>query len=127
MGKNRLITEEKSIAKIFNDYFTSIIKHLHIERKEFDSKNVKFSNNAVLSAVNKSQNHTSILKIKSNRTYSGFSFRPVNYEEALTELKNLDISKTSQLEEVPTKIVKEDLNIFATFLVKDINTCIKKG
>ena len=117
----------KSIAKVFNDYFTSIIKHLHIERKEFDSKNVKFSNNAVLSAVNKSQNHTSILKIKSNRTYSGFSFRPVNYEEALTELKNLDISKTSQLEEVPTKIVKEDLNIFATFLVKDINTCIKKG
>ena len=127
MGKNRLITEEKSIAKIFNDYFTSIIKHLHIERKEFDSNNVKFSNNAVLSAVNKSQNHTSILKIKSNRTYSGFSFRPVNYEEALTELKNLDISKTSQLEEVPTKIVKEDLNIFATFLVRDINTCIKKG
>ena len=127
MGKNRLITEEKSIAKIFNDYFTSIIKHLHIERKGFDSNNVKFSNNAVLSAVNKSQNHTSILKIKSNRTYSGFSFRPVNYEEALTEFKNLDISKTSQLEEVPTKIVKEDLNIFATFLVKDINTCIKKG
>ena len=127
MGKNRLITEEKSIAKIFNDYFTSIIKHLHIERKEFDSKNVKFSNNAVLSAVNKFQNHPSILKIKSHQFYSGFSFRPVNYEEALTELKNLDISKTSQLEEVPTKIVKEDLNIFATFLVKDINTCIKKG
>ena len=66
MGKNRLITDEKSIAKIFNDYFTSIIKHLHIERKKFDSKNVKFSNNAVLSAVNKFQNHPSILKIKSN-------------------------------------------------------------
>ena len=72
--KNRLITDEKSIAKVFNDYFTSIIKHLYIERKEFDSKNVKFSNNAVLSAVNKFQNHPSILKIKSNRTYSGFSF-----------------------------------------------------
>ena len=85
--KNRLITDEKSTAKVFNDYFTSIIKHLHIERKEFDSKNVKFSNNAVLSAVNKFQNHPSILKIKSNRTYSGFSFRLANYEEVLTELK----------------------------------------
>ena len=72
--KNRLTTDEKYAAKIFNDYFTSIIKHLHKERKEFDSKNVKFSNNAVLSAVNKFQNHPSILKIKSNRTYSGFSF-----------------------------------------------------
>ena len=45
--------------------------------------------------------------MKSNRTYSGFSFRPVNYEEVLTELKNLDMSKTTQLEGIPTKIVKE--------------------
>ena len=124
--KNRLVTDEKSIAKVFNDYFTSIIKHLHIERKEFDSKNVKFSNNAVSSVVNKFQNHPYILKIKSSRTYSSFSFRPVNYKEVLTELKNLDMSKTTQLEGISTEIVKENLNIFATFLVKDINTCIRK-
>ena len=67
------------------------------------------------------------MKIKSNRTYSGFSFRPVNYEEVLTELKNLDVSKTTQLEGIPTKIVKENLNIFATFLTNDINKCIRKG
>ena len=58
--KNRLIADEKSIEKVFNDYFTSVIKHRHIERKEFDSKSVKFSNNAFLSAVNKFQNHPSI-------------------------------------------------------------------
>ena len=115
------MTDEKCITKIFNDYFTSIIKHLHIERKEFDSKNVKLSNNAVLSAVNKFQNHPSILKIKSNQTYSGFSFRPVIYKEVLTELKNLDVSKKTQLEGIPKKIVMENLNIFATFLAKDIN------
>ena len=124
--KNKLITDEKSIGKFFNDYFTSIIKHLRIERKEFDSKYVKFSNNTVLSAVNKFQNHPSISKIKSDRTYLGFSFRPTNYEEVLTELKNLDVSKTTQLEGIPTKIAKENLNIFATFLAKDINKCIRK-
>ena len=113
-------TDEKSIVKIFNDYFTSICKNLHIERIEFDSKNVKFSNNAVLSVINKFQNYRSILKIKSNRTYSGFSFQLANYEEVLAELKNLDMSKTTQLEGILTKIVKENLNIFAKFLVKDI-------
>ena len=92
----QLIADKKSIAKFFIDYFPSIIKHLHIERNEFNSKQVKLSNNLVLSAVNKFQNHPSILKIKSNQT-SGFSFRPVNYEEALTELKNLHMSKTTQL------------------------------
>ena len=60
------------------------------------------------------------MKIKSNRTYSGFSFQPENYEEVLAELKNLDMSKATQLEGILTKIVKENLNIFAKFLVKDI-------
>ena len=31
------------------------------------------------------------------------------------------MSKTIQLEGIPTKIVKENLNVLATFLVKDIN------
>ena len=34
---NKLITDEKPIAKIFNDYFTSIINHLHI-KKSISSK-----------------------------------------------------------------------------------------
>ena len=123
--KNRLIKDKKSIAKVFNYYFTLIIKHLHID--EFDSKTVKFSNNAVLFAVNKFQNQPSILKIKSYRTYSGFRFRPGYYEEVPIELKDLDMSKTTQLEGIPTKIVKENLNILASFSVKDINTCIRKA
>ena len=37
------------------------------------------------------------------------------------------MSKTTQLERIPTKIPQENLNIFATFLVKDINTCNENG
>ena len=36
------------------------------------------------------------------------------------------MSRATQLEGIPTKIVKENLNIFATFLVKDRNT-FRKG
>ena len=57
----------------------------------------------------------SILKIKSNRIYSGFTFRPVNYEEVFKELKK------------KKKILKENLDVFATFLVQGIFTCIRKG
>ena len=53
--KNRLITDEKSLIKSFNGYFTLIIKHLHIERNEFDPKHVNLPNNLVLPAVNKFQ------------------------------------------------------------------------
>ena len=37
------------------------------------------------------------------------------------------MSKSTQLEGIPTKIAKENLNIFTTFLAEDINTCIRKG
>ena len=73
-GKNRLITDEKSIGKTFNDYFTSIIKHLPIGRNEFESKQVKLSNNLALSAVNRFQNDPSVLKTKSNQLTQALVF-----------------------------------------------------
>ena len=57
MGKYRLTTDDKSVAKYFNDCFTLIIKHLHIERVKSYTKHVNLSNNPVLSAVDKFQNH----------------------------------------------------------------------
>ena len=41
-------------------------------------------------------------------------------------LKHLDIPKTIQLKGISTKIVKGNVKVFATFLVNDIYTCIKK-
>ena len=107
MEKNRLITYTTSTAKVFNDCFNSIIKQLHIERNELVPKHVNLSNNPVLSAVNKFQNHPTILKIKQTKlTQAGFRFRPVTYEQSFTELKNLDMSKTTQLEGISTKNVE---------------------
>ena len=37
------------------------------------------------------------------------------------------MSKKTQCEGSPTKIMKENLNIFATFLANDINKFIRKG
>ena len=42
---DRVIRDEKSVAKIFKDYFTSLMKHLHMERSESDLKHMKLFNN----------------------------------------------------------------------------------
>ena len=52
-----------SVAKVFNDYCTSRIEHLHTERDECDPKHVNLFNNYVLLVLNKFQNHPSLLKI----------------------------------------------------------------
>ena len=86
----KIITDDKSVAKVFNDYFSLIIKHLYLERNEFDPKHMNLRNNPIFSTVNKLQNHPSIFKIRSNRTYSGFNYRTANYKEVLKELKKVE-------------------------------------
>ena len=95
-GNSRLITDEKSVVQIFNHFFTSIIKQLHEGRNKFGPKHMNLSRNPVLLAVNKFQNHPNILKIKSNRTCSGFSFRRVNYNPFVPNFSFLYPLKTEK-------------------------------
>lgn len=41
----------KDATKIFNDFFSSIMKHLKIERNESDDKDINFASNPVLSTA----------------------------------------------------------------------------
>ena len=111
-------------SAFFNGYFTETIKHLFIGRNKSSPKLVNLSSFLVLSAANEFQNHPSILKIKSNRTYPGIRFRPVNYEEVVAEfryVKNNSIGGNSYL-----KIVRKHLSVFVKFVAKDIMHASKR-
>ena len=47
--------------------------------------------------------------------------------EILNEIVNLDASKSCQDTDVPTKIIKENADIFADFIYPAINTTINKN
>ena len=51
-----------------------------------------------------------------------FSFRKVTYEEILNKINSLDASKLTQSENIPFKIIKD--NIFANFILQNFNKCI---
>lgn len=38
----------KDVTKIFNDFFSSIMKHLKIERNKSDDKDINFASNPIL-------------------------------------------------------------------------------
>ena len=46
-----------------------------------------------------------------------FSFRKVTYEEILNEINSLDTSKSTQSEDIPFKIIKDNADIFANFIL----------
>ena len=52
-----------------------------------------------------------------------FSLRKVTHEEILNEINNLDTSKSTQSEDIPFKIIKDNADIFANFILQNFNKC----
>ena len=81
----------------------------------------------VLKTINKYGAHPSILSIKEKMNNNVFSFRNVTYEEILNEINSLDTSKSAQSEDFPFKIIKDNVDIFANFILQSFNKCIIDG
>ena len=81
----------------------------------------------VLKAIKKYSAHPSILRIKDKMNNNVFSFRKVTYEEILIEMNSLDTSKSTQLEDIPFKIIKDNADIFANFILQNLKKRIIDG
>ena len=51
----------------------------------------------------------------------------VSYEEVLKEIKNLQTAKTTQQNDIPKKILKENSEVFARYFYENINFCIENS
>ena len=56
-----------------------------------------------------------------------FSFRKVTYKEILNEINSLGTSKSTQSEDIPFNIIKDNADIFANFILQNFNKCITDG
>ena len=70
------------------------------------------------------EKHPSILKIKEVNSDCIFSFENISLEDDKTW--ELDISKASQVLDIPTKIIKPNADIFSEFFFVNINYSINK-
>ena len=73
-------------------------------------------------AIVRCRNHPSIVAIKKMcGSKSHFSFENVEKEEILKETTNLNINKAIQNTDIPTKIIKENSDIFGNFIFSNLN------
>ena len=77
--------------------------------------------------IDKYKNHPSIVAIKKKYGNSQFSFTGVERNDLLKDILKLDSSKASQANDIPTKIIKMNADLFADFLIGPLNDCIRKG
>ena len=117
--KEEILTNGSSVAKVLNNFFSSIVKALGISDYTHSYPLAKEVNDPTLTAIIKSRNHPSVLTIPDKyKTNSIFTFSHVTKEEVLKEIGNLDATKLSQDTDIPRKIIKQNLDIFASFICK---------
>ena len=122
----KVISEDMEIAVTFNEFFVNIVPSLKISPKENYETDVGNDNESILNYINKFKNHPSIKVIKSRKKEEQtFTFSYASYEEVLNEIRKLQTTKTTQQNDIPTKILKENLEVFARYFHKNINFVLR--
>ena len=100
-----IISEDKAIAEVFNNFFINIVQNLKISiENDFDTNFLK-AEDPVLNAISKC--HPSVIIIKEkNKLREKFSFSPAQHDDNLKNIKKLDSPKTSKQTDISTKILK---------------------
>ena len=123
-GKN--ISNDTELCEIFHGFFFNIISKLNISKKYQCFLN-DMGSDSILSVLNAVKNHPSIINIKSKKLNSTFSFENTYSDIVMKVINNLNVAKTCQVNDLPTKVIKINKDIFANFITDHFNYCIANG
>ena len=123
--KEEILTKDNSVAKVLNNFFPNIVKTLGISDYMHSHPWAKEVNDPTLRAIMKYRNHPNVLTILDKyKNNSIFTFSHVTKEEVLKEIGNLDTTKSSRDTDIPTKVIKQNSDIFVSFICKTFNNMV---
>ena len=123
-GKN--ISNDTELCDIFNGFFCNVISELNIPKKYQCFLN-DMDSDSILSVLNAFKNHPSIKNMKRKKLNSTFSFKNTYTDVVMKLINTLNVAKTCQVNDIPTKIIKINKDIFANFITDHVNYCIANG
>ena len=122
----KIIQEEGEFGKTLNDFFASIVENLGINENLLPTSSSETRN--VESIIAKFENHPSVVTIRNCfDDNSIFSFKEIGETELIKQINHLNIKNRSLSSDIPTKIIKEFADLFATFITENFNLCLNKG
>ena len=80
----------------------------------------------VFNAIRKYKDHPSIIMIMKNmKTDTSFKFEHVSIRDIEIEIENIDTSKAFQNDDIPSKIIKQNWDIFSRIIHNQFNNSLK--
>ena len=122
---DKIIENDENTPSILNEFFSNVVTTLKIPQyneMEPVSHNI---GDPLMKAIMKYTFHLSIVAIKKNSNSGlSFSFSQVERHEILKEINNLKTNKATQSTDIPTKLIKENSDIFGDFIFGNYNNCV---
>ena len=122
LDENKIVSKDNELVEIFNEYFGNIVKNLGIKY----NNDIRLDNDPVINAIKIHEGHASIRKIKDLSGENNiFCFDLVTFDEVWEEIDKLDTYKTSQHLDIPTKIIKQNVDIFTPYFHESFNNMLE--
>ena len=125
-----IVGEYNTAAKVLNTFFSNIVSNLNIAEYSNCEPFANIISDPVLKCAVKFRNHPSILAIGEvckKHSRLPFSFSKIKREEILREILKLETSKACQDTHIPTKIIKENVDVFADILLASFDDFVEKS
>ena len=111
-----MTTQHEKNAELLNLFFSSAVKNLKIPELSDTSPLAERLSDPVRKAILKYKNR-----------YSHFHFNEVGVEEVYQEIRKLSTRKSVQSTDIPTRVPKENADIFAEYICRFFIESIKKS
>ena len=122
---NEILSNEQEIAETLNCYFSNIVPNLNISFNKSYLLDRSDIQDSVSNIIRRYKNHPSIKIIKTHIQYAeNFSFKQIDLPELLEVIQSLDTNKTAQDSDIPTKLLKENCDIYSEILLTNFNNSI---
>ena len=118
--KGNLLTDDFEIAETFNKFFQNLVPNLNLKVRSKLLCQAPENGDEVLAAICKYQNHPSIKTIFEKCNFS-FSFKTVSLTDIEKEMTSLNTNKASHSSDIPTKILKQNVDFFSPFMLGYVN------
>ena len=126
--ENEVYSDDKEVSELLNQFFKDAVTNLQITENRFLLNNTdSLCEDTIDNAINKFEFHPSILKIKEKVILSTFNFIEPSLDEVEKEIKALNPKKANTFNNIPTKILKENVDIFCPVLYKLVVEAFQTG
>ena len=125
---DEIYKDDHEVAKIFREFFKNAVKSLNVGiPNEYISKKSTVSNDPIDTIISKYSNHPSIKLINDNVIKGKFSFNLASLDDVKNIIAKLDVTKASLSSSIPSKFIKDYLDICSKPLTDIINDGIENS